>query len=232
MLKSGAVLATDRIEPVFVRFWVAEGSFAQVYQGAYGPDGLPCAVKLPKTHVEDAVELVRLQGDMLLRVQGPGVVRLLDRGTTDGIPFLVLEWLEGGTLRELIQSRRRLPLRQALEILEQLAGALAAFHREGLPHGDIRGENVVLEGRGAVLVDPHGLPVGSVPPPSVRGDLHATAALMHLMLTGEPDSASQPRLTTGAGYRREAVQLWERLRSGALSAAELAKQSAALRRSL
>lgn len=232
MLKSGAVLATDRVEPVLVRSWVTEGSYAHVYRGAYGRDGVPCAVKLPKTHVDAAVELLRLQGEILSRVRAPGVVRLLDRGAQDHVPFLVLEWLEGGTLQDLVQRRRRLPLRQALEVLEQLSGALAAFHALGLAHGDVRGENVVLEGRGAVLLDPHGLPVGNVPTPSPTGDLQATAALLHLMLTGEPFVEAAPRLTSGAGYRKEVVQLWERLRGGTLTAPELAARAAELRRSL
>lgn len=231
-LKPGTVLATDAVEPVLIRMWVTEGSYAHIYQGAYGRDGVPCAVKVPKVQVDAAVELVRIQGEILTRVRGPHVIRLLDRGTAVGLPFLVLEWLEGGTLLDLVRSRRRLPLRQSLEILEQLAVALSAFHQAKQPHGDIRAENVVLEGRGAVLIDPHGLPVGNVAPPSAAADLEAAAGLFHLMLTGERYDAAHSRLSPAAGYRRDAVQLWERLRSGLLTASELAEQTRTLRKSL
>ena len=228
-LKPGAILTTERGAPVLVRRWVAEGSYAHVFQGGYGLEGTPCAVKTPKPEPQ-AVELLDRQADILSRVAGPGIVRLLDRGTAGDAPFLVLEWLEGGSLAELFDSRRRMPLRQALEVAEQVGAALAEFHRQGIPHGDLRGENVVLEGRGAVLIDPHALAVGNVASPSVAADLTAVADLVHRMLSGV--KAGEGRLSAPAGYRREVVDFWEQLRDGKMAAADLARSAARIWRLL
>jgi serine/threonine protein kinase len=226
------VLTTRAGEPVFVRGGHSEGSFARVYRGAYGRDGLPCAVKAPKPEVPRSDELLELQGDLLQAVSSPHLVRLWDRGESDGAGFLILEWLEGDTLADEITRRRRVALRQALTWLEQIAEATAAIHTHRWPHGDLRPENVLLApGRGAVVIDPHTLPLGNVPPPSVLADLLALAAIFHAMVTGE-DLARGCRFNAANGYNRPAAALFERLRSGNLTAAGLAEETRRLRRDL
>jgi serine/threonine protein kinase len=123
-------------------------------------------------------------------------------------------------------------LRQALTWLEQIAEAVAAIHTHHWPHGDLRPENVMLApGRGAVVIDPHALALGNVPPPCVLADLLALAGIFHAMVTGE-DLAQGCRFTAASGHSRPAVALFERLRSGNLTAAELAEESRRLRRHL
>jgi serine/threonine protein kinase len=213
-------------EIVHPRGWTSEGSYARVYQGTRLQE--PCAVKLAKPEVPGAAGLIRREGDLLARVRDPQVVRLLDRGEAPTGPFLVLEWLPGETLRDRLERTGRLPLRQALEVVADLARALAAFHPHAA-HGDVRPENVLLPpGRGAVLIDPL---VPDPPAAQPQADLRALGGALHRMLTGaDPDP--EPRLTLAAGYNRGAVALWERLRGGYLSAAELLAEAEALRRSL
>lgn len=231
-IAGGSVLTTRAGEPVFVRGGHAEGSFARIYRGAYGRDGLPCAVKAPKPEVPRSEDLLGLQGDLLQAVTSPHLVRLWDRGERDGSGFLVLEWLEGDTLADEIARRRRVDLRQALTWLEQLAEATAAIHARSWPHGDLRPENVMLApGRGAIVIDPHALPLGNVPPPCVLADLLALGAIFHAMVTGE-DLAQASRFNAANGHNRPAVALFERLRSGNLTAAELVEETRRLRREL
>lgn len=231
-LAPGCILTTRLGLPVLVRSGHAEGSFARVFRAAYGLEGVPCALKLPKPDIPRAVELLELQGDLLQPLASPHVVRLLDRGETPEGAFLALEWLDGDTLRDEIGRRRRLPLRQSLTWLEQVAEGTAAMHAHGRAHGDLRAENVVLvPGRGPVLIDPHPLPVGNVPPPSIPNDLLALSALFHQMLTGQA-LAGGVKLAVSAGHSRAAVELFERLRAGALTAAELTEEARRLRRQL
>ncbi len=225
-LRPGTTLRTGTGATVTVRSWRGEGSYARVYQASLA--GAACALKLPKTEVEGAVERVAGERDVLSRLRHPQVVRLLDSGTHEGTPFLLLEWLDGETLHDLVQSRRRLPLRHALESLERVLEGLEAVHGLGLVHGDIRPQNIIcVPGRGAVLTDP-----GAGPGFTREDDLRAAGDLLHLMLTGEAP-AGPPRLSTAVGYSRGAVQLWELTRSASPpSAGELLAQARRLRASL
>ncbi len=103
----------------------------------------------------------RHEMEALARIRHPGVVQALDfRPTESGQFVLVLEYLEGRTLREEILPGG-LPLGQAQGWVEQLGGALAAAHRQGVQHRDVKPENVILraqapEGGGgftATLID-------------------------------------------------------------------------------
>jgi serine/threonine protein kinase len=240
----GIRLVTDLGRAVAVHSWRGEGSYARVYRGDY--NARPCALKLAKREILEAG--IRLEGEreVLARVHSPHVVALLDAGRYGDIPFLVLEWLEGETLLDLVKSRRRLPLRQALEILEAVCSGLCDLHSQGVAHGDVRPENViVVPGRGAVLTDP-GAALGTgqpgaglsnpTGPPGLSvfsGDIRAVGTVLHRMLTGEEPGGEPTRLTAAAGYNRAAVQLWEHTRASQCpDAGALLAQVRHLRRSL
>ncbi len=80
----------------------------------------------------------------IARLTHPNVVAVYDQGTHDGLPYLVMEYVRGRTLRELLADRRRLAPAEALAILEQMLAAVAAAHRAGLVHRDIKPENVLV----------------------------------------------------------------------------------------
>ncbi len=230
-LAPGVDLRTVAGQAARVRFWRGEGSYARVYGGEYSLTGAPCAVKVAKAEIPDAPSRLNDEQRLLAQLAHPQVVRLIDSGELAssepaGVPFLVLEWLEGETLRDLVQARRRLALRQSLEILEAAAGAVAHIHSRGLTHGDVRAENlIVLPGRCAVLTDPAG--VGTA-----AGDVRALGQALHLMLTGSAPGAA-PLLRTAAGYNRSAVQLWERTQAPSPpSAGDLLAELRRLRASL
>src|SRR6266480_6064583 len=80
----------------------------------------------------------------IARLTHPNVVAVYDQGTHDGLPYLVMEYVRGRTLRELLADRHRLTPAEALAILEQMLSAVAAAHRAGLVHRDIKPENVLV----------------------------------------------------------------------------------------
>lgn len=82
----------------------------------------------------------------LARLTHPHVLATFDQGTHDGLPYLVTEHARGHTLRDILRSRRRLTVVEALAISEQLLAAIAAAHRAGMVHRDIRPEHVLLTG--------------------------------------------------------------------------------------
>lgn len=80
----------------------------------------------------------------IARLTHPNVVAVYDQGTHDGRPYLVMEYVRGRTLREVLAERGRLSPDEALAIAEQMLAAIAAAHRAGLVHRDVKPENVVV----------------------------------------------------------------------------------------
>src|SRR3712207_3894692 len=80
----------------------------------------------------------------IARLTHPNVVAVYDQGRHQGLPYLVMEYVHGRTLRDLLTQRRRLNPVEALAILEQMLAAIAAAHRAGLVHRDVKPENVLV----------------------------------------------------------------------------------------
>jgi len=153
---------------------IGAGGFGVVYRGEHKGFEEPIAIKCLKLPGELSEEdrpkfLARLQdeGRVLHRLskQTSGIVQALDVGavtTPSGhwVPYLVLEWLEGKTLAEVISARRRssrprFTIEEALELLQPAADALAVAHRQKVAHRDVKPENVFvteIDGRRAVKV--------------------------------------------------------------------------------
>jgi serine/threonine protein kinase len=200
----GFALPTAGGEEVVVRAWRGEGSHARVYEGRYSRTAGSCALKVAKPEVEGAALRLAAEQRVLTGLRHPRIVSLLDWGSHAGVPYLVLEWLDGDMLLDVVARRRRLALRQALEYAEQLFEGLAYLHGLRLAHGDVRSQNVLVPaGRGAVLTDP-GAPEGTA-----EEDIRAAGRVLYLMLTGEDPLRDASRLTVAGGHNRTAVALWE-----------------------
>ncbi|XXX74181.1 serine/threonine-protein kinase [Sorangium sp. So ce134] len=88
---------------------------------------------------------LRREAEAAARIQSPHVVRVFDVGLTDqGVPYMVMEHLEGETLHDLVERRQRLSLDEAASILRQICAALAKAHEAGIVHRDIKPENIFL----------------------------------------------------------------------------------------
>lgn len=91
------------------------------------------------------------------RLSHPNVVAVFDQGADAGALYLVMEYVAGHTLRELLTERGRLPPGEALAVVEPVLAALAAAHDAGLVHRDVKPENVLLADDGRVKVADFGL---------------------------------------------------------------------------
>lgn len=106
------------------------------------------AVKfLRDMYVDHPLAVVRLhrEAEAAARIQSPHVVRVFDVSFTDqGVPYIVMEHLDGETLQDLVERRRRLSLEETVSLLRQLCAALGKAHEAGIVHRDIKPENIFL----------------------------------------------------------------------------------------
>ena len=126
---------------------VARGGMATVYTAVDERLERTVAVKIihPGRHRDPHfVERFTDEAKAIARLTHPNVVAVYDQGTHESLPYLVMEYVRGRTLRELLADNRRLPPVEALAILEQMLAAVAAAHRAGLIHRDIKPENVLV----------------------------------------------------------------------------------------
>jgi serine/threonine-protein kinase len=120
----------------------------------------PCAVKI--MHAAFAadphfVERFEREARSAARLVHPAIVAVYDQGRDDDVFYLVMEYIPGRTLRELIHERAPLPPAEALRLLEPVLDALSAAHATGLVHRDIKPENLLLSTDGRVTVADFGL---------------------------------------------------------------------------
>jgi serine/threonine protein kinase len=98
------------------------------------------------------VERFKSEIRLARRISHANVVRTHDFGERDGAYYVTMEYVEGITLRELIELRRRLSAEATLGIARQLAGSLAAAHEQGVVHRDLKPENLLLDASGVLKV--------------------------------------------------------------------------------
>ncbi|RMG43356.1 MAG: serine/threonine protein kinase [Acidobacteria bacterium] len=95
---------------------------------------------------DDGTGLERLRRELraMHALRHPGIPRVFDIGEHGGLIYLVMELLRGESLRERLKQRNRLPVQEAVRILDGILDVLAAAHAEGIVHRDIKPENVFL----------------------------------------------------------------------------------------
>lgn len=135
---------------------IAAGGMSTVYRGLdVRLDRLVALKVMDSRYANDNQFLTRfqLEARAVAKLNDPGLVAVYDQGM-DARPFLVMELVEGGTLRELLRERGPMPPHAAAAVLRPVLGGLAVAHRAGLIHRDVKPENVLISDDGQVkLVD-------------------------------------------------------------------------------
>jgi serine/threonine protein kinase len=140
---------------------LGSGGMATVYKAFHPALDRTVALKIIRTSLTDDTEFLdrfRQEAKAVARLRHPNIVQVFDFGLADGQHFIVMEYLEGGTLkqrlRSLQQDAQRIPRRELLRIVSEVAEGLAYAHQFGILHRDVKPANVLLtrDGR-AVLTD-------------------------------------------------------------------------------
>ncbi len=131
------------------------GGMATVYLAHDQRHERPVALKVLRPELAAALGVERFLQEIaiLARLVHPNILPLLDSGEADGLPYFVMPYVAGESLRDLLDRQKQLPIDDAVAIARDVAGALAYAHAQGIVHRDIKPENILLESGRAVVAD-------------------------------------------------------------------------------
>lgn len=139
---------------------IASGGTSTVYRGLDVRLDRPVALKVMDSCYagdEQFLTRFRLEARAVARLNNRALVAVYDQGKDGRHPFLVMELIEGGTLRELLIERGPMPPHAVVAVLRPVLGGLAAAHRAGLVHRDVKPENILISDDGDVKLADFGL---------------------------------------------------------------------------
>jgi serine/threonine-protein kinase len=151
----GTALGRFRIDGTLGR-----GGMAMVYLAHDTELGRPVALKLMADHcADDAAFRARFarEAQAAARLSHPNIVQVFDIGEEAGLPFIVMEYVEGETLGDTLARERRVAPDRAVEIARECCAGLACAHAAGLVHRDIKPQNLLVTTGGAIKIADFGV---------------------------------------------------------------------------
>ena len=209
----GASRLGTRFGPYELRSLIGVGGMGEVYRAYDTAKDRMVALKLLRTEVAaDPTYQARFRREsrVAARLQEPHVIPVHDFGDIDGVLYIDMRLVEGGSVKDLLRSHGPLSPQRAAGIVTQIASALDAAHADGLVHRDIKPENVLLtgddfaylvdfgiaHGPGEASVTMAGMVIGSSAymaperfsggPAGPAADIYALTCLLYESLTGRP----------------------------------------------
>ncbi|MBT4819830.1 MAG: serine/threonine protein kinase [Lentisphaerae bacterium] len=217
---------------------LGQGSLGTVWRSEHPDLGIPVAVKVLHAnvleHSEEHIQRFLREARTAALINHPSVVRIYDAGVDQGLHFLVMEFIEGGTVGQLLHDAGgKLPVERALEITMAVASALEAAAEYGVVHRDIKPDNIVLDGKGAPKLADLGLakqitgsemdsvtatgiglgtPLYIAPeqamggtPVDTRADIYSLGAMLYHMVTAHPPFSGGTMFRIIDGHLHEPV---------------------------
>ncbi|HEY8086762.1 MAG TPA: protein kinase [Polyangiaceae bacterium] len=178
-----AVVSGARVGQYVLGRELGKGAMATVYEAEHVQLHKRVALKAMHPHLaKDATASARFlrEGKAAAQIRNPHVVDVFDVGMHDGVPYLVMELLDGTDLAEVLRERRRLPLQELADVMIPIACAVHAAHEVGVVHRDLKPSNVVLAKGADGVVSPTVLDFGisKVLGDAIERDLTASEVLL------------------------------------------------------
>jgi serine/threonine-protein kinase len=217
---------------------IGYGGMAEVHRGRDLRLGRDVAIKILRADLaNDPAFLIRFrrEAQSAAGLNYPAIVAVYDTGEDPGlngngeVPYIVMEFVEGRTLRDVLKEQGRLPIRRAEEVTAEVCGALDYSHRNGIVHRDIKPANVMITPAGAVKVMDFGIAramasnaatvtqtaavIGTAQylspeqargePVDARSDVYSTGCLLYELITGNPPFVGDSPVAVAYQHVRE-----------------------------
>jgi serine/threonine protein kinase len=222
-----AVLCGQVLEHYRIDNLAARGGMADIFRATDMRSARIVAIKTPHPELANDGVLQRAfarEAKILRKVAHPGIVRVL-RAPGPHRPYMVMEWVDGRLLRDILNEHGRLPIDRAVNIALSICEALEHLHRRGVIHRDLKPENILVDAEDQATIIDFGIAqtrasrlltfstaaatVGTpdyISPEQVRGkrgtcrsDLYALGTILYEMLSGElPFSGVNPLVVMNA----------------------------------
>ena len=210
---------------------IGTGGMAQVYRAVNLTTRKNVAIKMLKPEYRENPEFLRRferEARAVLHLSHENIVRAYGVGQYDGMPYIVLEYVEGRTLKEIIQERGAMPAKSAVSLCTQVLEALSAAHEAGIVHRDVKPQNVIITPSGRAKLTDFGIArdvqattvtfagstvLGSAhylspeqakgKPVTAESDLYSVGVMLYEMLTGDVPFSSDSTVSIALKHINE-----------------------------
>lgn len=139
---------------------IGSGGMSTVYRAFDTVLERPVAIKLMHREIardSDQLERFRREARAVAQLNHPHIVAVIDAGEDGAMPYIVLELVQGETLKQRIRRLGRLPIPEAIAYAIEIARALGFAHQRGIVHRDVKPQNVLIDAEGSAKVTDFGI---------------------------------------------------------------------------